>query len=65
MERPTEDMLVKSIRNSIKFYQIFLVLWIASFGYFVFSKDSYWLIYSIFFFVAAAHYNICQKLDKC
>lgn len=61
---PTEDMLTKSIRNAIKFYQIFLVLWLGSIGWFVYSKDSYWLIYSIFFFVAAINYNLSQKIDK-
>lgn len=59
-----KEALEKSIKGSIKYYQIFLVLWIASFGYFAFSKDSYFLIYSLFFFIAAINFNLAQKIDK-
>ena len=61
---PTEEALVKSASYQIRMYNIFLVLWLAGVGYFAYSRDAYWLIYSIFFFVAAITFYLGQKIDK-
>ena len=61
---PSEDALEASIKNNIFFYYVALFAWVGFMLYALVYKDAWLMLDAIFLFIAAVHFNLCQKIDK-